>query len=294
MDNSGSSPRWPGCTTNAARQVDIAETLHLSQARVSRLLKRAAELGIVRTVVAVAPGVHTEVEEALEETYGLAEAVVVDVDGTDEEIIAGLGSAGATYLANADGRGTGRDLELEPNPARRCGPDAALPGPWGRECHSANGRHRKLISQTQGNRLLTEFARLVGASASFVPAPALVGNRTMRESLLNDPAMESVAKEWTRLTMAARGHWQPPPSPLLRASEYGDLAEQDRLHAAGAVGDVCQRFFDSAGNLVPSDLDDRVVGVDADTLRKIPRRIGIAGGKSKHALQFMRQSSEDG
>ena len=80
------------------RQVDIAETLHLSQARVSRLLKRAAELGIVRTVVAVAPGVHTEVEEALEEAYGLAEAVVVDVEGTDEEIIAGLGSAGATYL----------------------------------------------------------------------------------------------------------------------------------------------------------------------------------------------------
>jgi hypothetical protein len=28
-----------------------------------------------------------------------------------------------------------------------------------------------------------------------------VGNRTMRESLLNDP-MESVAKEWGRLTMA--------------------------------------------------------------------------------------------
>src|SRR5215216_4543634 len=80
------------------RQVDIAETLHLSQARVSRLLKRAAELGIVRTVVAVAPGVQTEIEEALEDRYGLAEAVVVDVEGTDEEIIAGLGSAGATYL----------------------------------------------------------------------------------------------------------------------------------------------------------------------------------------------------
>ena len=52
--------------------------------------------------------------------------------------------------------------------------------------------------------------------------------------------------------------------------------------AAGAVGDVCQRFFDSAGNLVPSDLDDRVVGIDADTLRKVARRIGIAGGESKH------------
>jgi DNA-binding transcriptional regulator LsrR (DeoR family) len=45
---------------------------------------------------------------------------------------------------------------------------------------------------------------------------------------------------------------------------------------------VCPLFFDSAGSLVPSDLDDRVVGIDADTLRQIPRRIGIAGGESKH------------
>jgi DNA-binding transcriptional regulator LsrR (DeoR family) len=46
---------------------------------------------------------------------------------------------------------------------------------------------------------------------------------------------------------------------------------------------VCQRFFDAAGKLVPSDLDGRVVGIDADTLRRIPRRIGIAGGQSKHS-----------
>jgi DNA-binding transcriptional regulator LsrR (DeoR family) len=69
----------------------------------------------------------------------------------------------------------------------------------------------------------------------------------------------------------------------LRASgNAADLADQDTLHAAGAVGDVCLRFFDTAGNLVPSALDDRVVGIDANTLRKIPRRIGIAGGQSKH------------
>jgi DNA-binding transcriptional regulator LsrR (DeoR family) len=266
------------------RQTDIADTLHISQARVSRLLKRAAELGIVRTVVAVAPGVHTEVEEALEEKYGLAEAVVVDVEGSNDDIIAALGSAGATYL---EATLTGRE---------RIGISS-----WSQTLLAAVDRMRPLrvpgaesvvqlmggvgnsSVQTQGNRLLTEFARLVGATATFVPAPALVGGRTVRESLLNDPAMDSVAKEWSRLTMALEGIGSLPPSPLLRASgNAADLADQDRLHAAGAVGDICLRFFDSAGNLVPSDLDDRVVGIDADTLRKIPRRIGIAGGESKH------------
>jgi len=266
------------------RQTEIADALHISQARVSRLLKRATELGIVRTVVAVAPGVHTEVEEALEVKYDLAEAVVVDVEGTDDDIVAALGSAGATYLETTL---TGRErigisswsqtllaVVDRMRPFRVPGAESVV---------QLMGGVGNASVQTQGNRLLTEFARLVGATTTFVPAPALVGNTTIRESLLNDAAMESVAKEWARLSMALAGIGSLPPSPLLRASgNAADLADQDKLHEAGAVGDICLRFFDSVGNLVPSDLDDRVVGIDADTLRKIPRRIGIAGGESKH------------
>ena len=63
------------------RQSEIAAELHVSQPRVSRLLKRAAEVGIVRTTISLPPGVHTDLEEALEKRYGLAEAVVVDAGG---------------------------------------------------------------------------------------------------------------------------------------------------------------------------------------------------------------------
>ena len=267
------------------RQTDIAETLHLSQTRVSRLLKRAAELGIVRTVVAVAPGVHTELEEALEEKYGLAEAVVVDVEGTNEEITAALGSVGATYLETTLTGGERIGISSwsqtliavvdRMRPFRVPGAESVI---------QLIGGVGAAVVQTQGNRLLTEFARLLGATAIFVPAPGLVGNKAIGDSLLSDPAMESVAKEWARLSLALVGIGSLPPSPLLRASgNAADLADQDRLLAAGAVGDVCQRYFDAAGNLMPSDLDDRVVGIDPGTLRKIPRRIGIAGGDSKHA-----------
>src|SRR3954468_21666761 len=74
------------------RQGEIASLLHISQAKVSRLLKRAGEVGIVRTVVVVSQGVHTDLEQALEQRYGLLEALVADVDGDDEAAVnAGIG-----------------------------------------------------------------------------------------------------------------------------------------------------------------------------------------------------------
>jgi DNA-binding transcriptional regulator LsrR (DeoR family) len=73
-------------------------------------------------------------------------------------------------------------------------------------------------------------------------------------------------------------------SELLR--ESGNvLADSDRssLMAAGAVGDVCLRFFDANGDLIESSVNDRLVGISYEDLKRIPRRIGVAGGPDKLA-----------
>jgi DNA-binding transcriptional regulator LsrR (DeoR family) len=93
-----------------------------------------------------------------------------------------------------------------------------------------------------------------------------------------------VAEEWRHLTMALVGVGSVQPSPLLRESGNAIApADQEQLLAAHAVGDVCHRFFDSAGQLIRSDLNSRVVGIDPDVFRAIPRRIALAGGERKHA-----------
>jgi DNA-binding transcriptional regulator LsrR (DeoR family) len=59
-------------------------------------------------------------------------------------------------------------------------------------------------------------------------------------------------------------------------------ADQEVLRTSGAVGDICQRFFDASGDPVRSPVDERVVGITPDQLRRIPRRVAIAGGVRKH------------
>lgn len=266
------------------RQSEIASILHISQAKVSRLLKRAGEVGIVRTVVVVSHGVHTDLEQALEERYGLLEAVVADVDGDESAILAGLGSAGASYLEAVLSGGerigisswsqTLLSVVDRLRPLRTSGADSVVQLVGGVGVASV---------QAQANRLLSELATLIGASPTFVPAPGLVGGTTMRQSLLADPAMESVAAQWRDLTMALVGIGSLQPSALLQQSGNA-VAPDDQagLLRLGAVGDVCTRFFDAAGHLVQSDLDSRIVGIDPETYRAIPRRIGLAGGERKH------------
>jgi len=80
------------------RQADIAQQLDLSQATVSRLLKRAEEERIVRITVSVPHGAYTELEEDLQAAYGLKEAIVVDTVEDDEQIMRDLGAAAAYYI----------------------------------------------------------------------------------------------------------------------------------------------------------------------------------------------------
>jgi DNA-binding transcriptional regulator LsrR (DeoR family) len=59
--------------------------------------------------------------------------------------------------------------------------------------------------------------------------------------------------------------------------------ELRQLSRRGAVGDICLRFFDAAGQPVSTSLNDRVISMELDTLRRVARVVGIAGGRRKTA-----------
>ena len=267
------------------RQAQIAAELHVSQPRVSRLLKRAGEVGIVRTTVSLPSGVHTDLEEALEARFGLTEAVVVDVGGADDDVVPALGAAAAVYLETTL---TGGDTvgisswsatllaAVEAmRPARTPVVDTVV------QVVGGVGNPRV---QLQATRLIGMFAEGTGAAPVFMPAPGMLGTTAARDSLVADPTVQAVMGTWSQLTMVLVGIGSLEPSPLLRASGNA-LADVDQalLRDAGAVGDICLRFFDADGEPVRSAVDDRVIGISADQLRQVPRRVAVAGGARKHS-----------
>lgn len=271
------------------RQPEIAARLNMSQSRVSRLLKEGVEEGIVRTIVVEPPGMFSALEEELRAAYGLRDVVVAGVDEEDVEsdtaILSAIGSAGARYLEST----------MLPND--RVGlsswstsllavVDAMTPRPTStaESIVQVIGGVGDPSAQVQATRLAERLARFTGATIHYFPAPGVVASKQVRDSLLSDPQIATVRDSWRNLTMALVGIGSAEPSPLL-VSSGNTLPEHDliRLAELGAVGDVCLNFFNADGVLVESDLTGRTLGIDAATLKAIPRRIGVAGGPRKVA-----------
>ena len=262
-------------------QPQIALQLGVPQARVSRLLKQAVELGIVRTTVVPPAELHVAWERELVRTFNLQDVVIADaVDGHGHALLGaaaahyvestlygnerlGISSWSASLLATAEA--------MRPRPHRVATEVVQLLGGVGNPA-----------AQVSATRLTARFAELTGGEPKYLAAPGVVGTATARDALMTDPYVHQVAEAWSGLTTALVGIGALEPSPLLAESGNSiNEADQAELRQLGAVGDVCLHYFDAAGNPVASSLDQRVLGIPAELLRAVPRRIGVAGGLRK-------------
>lgn len=268
------------------RQAEIGRKLNLSQATVSRLLSRARDAGILRVHVVPPHGVHADVEDEIQRRFGLDDVVVVDTAPPGVDAASDLGARAAEYLqATLGGEGAIGVSSWSTTllaAAAAMGPPTPAKTQGSRAVVQLVGGHGDPQVQAQAVRLLILLAQATRGEPMSLPAPGVLGSAPARDALMADPALEPILNSWARVTVALVGIGSVDPSPLVRDSgnAWGP-SEGQQLASAGAVGDICFRFFDAAGNPVASALDERVVGIALDDFRHIPRRVAVAGGLHK-------------
>jgi len=266
-------------------QPEIARRLHISQARVSRLLKQAQAEGIVRTIVTVPEGMQTHLEEALESAYSLREAVVVECLGESElDITHDLGVATARYLETSL---TGGDLVgiSSWSATLLAAVDRMRPGPRNKADRVLQlvGGVGNPAAEQHASRLTHRLAELTGAQPMFLLAPGIAGSAQARKALLTDQYVQQAMRALDDVTLALVGIGALEPSSLLQSSgNYFSSRELEALGKLGAVGDICLRFFDADGQPVRSAVDRRVIGVTLEQLATVDRSVGVAGGQRKY------------
>ena len=266
------------------RQGEIAEIMHMSQATVSRMLKRAEQEDIVRTTVIPPPGTFAELEMALRERYSLTEAIVIDCsEDRDGAIMARIGEAAAHFL----------EVTLQQD-------EIIGVSSWSQtilrmvdNIHPFKNAKAKYIAQilggmgdasvqTHATQLTARLARLTGGEPRLLLVQGITSSREAKLVMLADPVVRGTLDLFGRLTLAIVGIGAVEPSELLaRSGNVFSRQEMMMLQDAGAVGEISYRFYDKDGKPVETPLNERVIGISLEDLKKAGRVIALAGGESK-------------
>lgn len=265
------------------RQQGITERLQIHQSTVSRLLKRAREANLVRFSVTAPPGIFADIEDQLVARFGLKDAMVVECPTEEEPMVRDLGAATAYFVETTVKAGTtigisswSRSLfamvdALQPGDYCRGGKVVQILGGVG----VAGVEHHAMY-------LAQRLASSIGATPVLLQAPAVVGSPEARRILARDASVREASEYFAHLDLALVGIGSLEPSRLLSSSgNVFSVEEREELMREGAVGDICFRFFDEQGEGVRSSLMQRVIGIEAASLKAVSRVVGVAGGRKK-------------
>ncbi len=261
-------------------QGEIAGRLGLSRVKVCRLLARAREEGVVRISIQAPSGGCGELEEKLERRFDLAEAVLAPRDPS-RSLEERLGEAAAAFFT------------------RSLRGDEVIGLTWGHTLRAfvaavprldlprltvvqLIGGLGSVAAGVNGSELTRRLAERCGARPRILQAPGVVASAEVKGALLADREVAETLALGARADLVLLGVGEPRQTAARLGPEA--LLPTESLEAlvdGGAVGDLALRHFDAAGRPVVTELDGRVVGVEAAALAAVPRRVAVAGGPAK-------------
>ncbi|MGB4337973.1 MAG: sugar-binding transcriptional regulator [Bacillota bacterium] len=264
-----------------ASQSSIAQELGCSVATVSRLLKTAEEEGIIQVRVINPFSRASQLEAGMVDKYGLLECRVVNAPKSSSVGRKVLGVTGAELVADLMRDGDLVGLSWGTTMRELVN---SLPS-YGRPVNATVipliGGLGQVAPEHQVNILVHEFASCFNCDFKMMHAPALSDREETVKLLMEELTIRQVVDMWDQLTLAVVGIGESPRTSPMRRTGYYSEEEIAELMDDGAVGDISGRFFDSEGIEVDASANRRLLAISADTLRKVPRRMGVASGAEK-------------
>jgi DNA-binding transcriptional regulator LsrR (DeoR family) len=265
-------------------QHEIADCLNVSQVTVCRLLKRAEELGFVRTTVSPPFGTFVDLEELLERKFGLAQVIIARASNESEESMRGAVGAAAGYFLGTTLRskavvGVGSWSASLMSMVEQTHPFWKLS-----ECKvvQIQGGVGLPSIEEHANYLVSQLAYLVRGEAHLLLAPGLVASKGAADVLVQEPHVRETMALYDQITVALIGIGSLDVSPwLIGDGNTISIEELQRLEDKGAVGNICLRFYNVDGQQIEDSIHGRVLGLELQRLKEIPTVVGVACGKRK-------------
>lgn len=257
-------------------QAQVAELVRVSQAKVSRLLSLARKRGIVRITVTDYDSRQRTLERDLIEKLGLKSAIVIKA--MDDLPISKLRELTAHFAAPLV------ETMIPPGSILTVGGGPALQDLVHRFPMSSNapvvvqaqGRFGSQINLSDAQELGRSIAEKWNGQFVLLNAPSYLQTKSACDAMLKLDQIQTVVKKWHHATCALLEINALDDSPLGDSLGKDQIGQLKSMHA---IGEMCGRYFDQLGNECSSAMKSLTIGLEFETIRKMPEVIGLAIGK---------------
>ena len=253
-------------------QAQIAEVMGVSRAKVIRLLEEARAQGIVQFSFRKNDSQRVSAEQLLIDRFGLKDAFVVPTPLDSSAINQSIAQGAAHYVSDHLREDGYLNIGYGDTVSRMLG-------------FLAKNREESLnvVSLTGG---VSYYLPSVGTTACsmhlfLTPSPLVVSSRQVRDALLDEKSLQDVSTMTEYADMSVVGIGAAVEGATVLRNGILNEGELTVLKMQGAVGDVLNHFMDKDGNLIQTEIEDRVISTDLDKLRQLKNVVGVAGGKDK-------------
>lgn len=262
-------------------QAAIAKSWGFSRSKVSRMLDKARRVGLVEISIRSRFAGSMSVEGRLRDVLGLEwVAVVPDAGRTAPDILSDAGRMAAEFL----------DARIDALRVVGVGWGTTVSGipPF----VSGRVRHRDLTfvellgafssdgSHANSYRIALPLSEAYGARASLINAPAIAASSVARDYFVQDSQIQRVISLGASADLAVVSVGSVDSSNTMHRLGYIDESVLQRVRSYGAVGDILGHFIDDGGALVEGGIEDRIVSVSLEDLRRMPV-LAVAMGENK-------------
>ncbi|MEN6434740.1 MAG: sugar-binding domain-containing protein [Anaerolineaceae bacterium] len=261
----------------------IADEVGVSRSMVSRMLTDARNRGIVE--IRIHRPIQSEkiIGEQLKSLFDLQSVLVTSIrTQTDHQrMLADLGRAGASLLLPM--LTPGKTVGLAWGTSISATVDAleisyAIPI----KVVQLIGAFGARTQEYDGHALVQRFAEKVGGEAYFINAPYLCQTPDIARAFMDSPGIQETIELGKQVDIALLGIGTTEVQySSYYLSGYVQVEELQRLHDAGAVGDIAGNHFNINGEFFKDDFFKRQITIQSEDLLRIPKRLCVAGGPGK-------------
>lgn len=255
-------------------QHQIAEAMGLSRAKVIRLLEDAKTDGIIQFNFRKDDSTRVSLEKNLIAAYGLNDAFVVPTPLNEATLTHTISRAAALYVSD----------HLRPGGYLNIG--------YGDTVSSMLGYLAKehedpinVVSMTGGvSYYLPSVSSTAYAMHLFlIPSPLIVSSSEVRDALLGERSIQEIYAMTEHADMSVVGIGAAVEGATVLRNGIIRESELAILKMQGSVGDVLNHFYDSEGNPITTEIENRTISTDIEKLRTMKNVVGVAGGSEKVA-----------